>query len=44
MTNCKNFRLGGYVRYARNQLKTDSGILLNSPRRGEFIDGMVQDR
>jgi len=36
-------RQGGYVRNARNQLKEDTGILFDSPRRGEFFDGMVQD-
>jgi hypothetical protein len=37
------FRGGGYVRNARNQLKEDTRILFNSPRCGEFFDGMVQD-
>lgn len=36
-------RQGGYVRNARNQLKEDTRVLFNSPRCGEFFDGMVQD-
>jgi hypothetical protein len=36
-------RQGGYVRNARNQLKEATGILFNSPQRGEFFDGVVQD-
>ena len=43
MENYHYFRRGGYVRNARNQLKTDQGILYNSPRCGEFVNGMVQD-
>jgi len=43
MRNTNSFRGGGYVRNARNQLKTDQGILYNSPRCGEFVNGMVQD-
>ena len=36
-------RRGGYVINARNQLQENSRILFNSPRCGEFFDGLVQD-